>query len=155
MIFLFLTSAFSYFLCLHLFTKCLIRKIATEYFRSEERKRIKGLKEAIHECGGKVMPLFNFSMANDSNFFICHFTLMSPRQYSRYFCYTLNHICYMLFVVLSVFLYTYLSVKYLKLALYNSSNWVQYLWPLFIFFCRFSLWKSFLVFQLPTQQLAD
>lgn len=79
MIFLFLTSAFSYFLCLYLFTKCLIRKIATEYFRSEERKRIKGLKEAIHECGGKVMPLFNFSMANDSNFFICHFTLMSPR----------------------------------------------------------------------------
>lgn len=32
-----------------------------------------GLKEAIHTCGGKVMPVFNFSTANDSNFFYLSF----------------------------------------------------------------------------------
>lgn len=56
-------------------TKCLIRKAAPEYFRSRERKRIMDLKEAIHTCGGKVVPLFKFSTANGSNFFICYFTL--------------------------------------------------------------------------------
>jgi len=49
---LFHTSYFSIFS-----TKCLIRKVATEYFRSGERKRMMGLKEAIHTYGGKVVPL--------------------------------------------------------------------------------------------------
>lgn len=59
----------------------------------------------------------------------------------------------MLFVVLSVFLYTYLSVKYLKLALYNSSNWVQYLWPLFIFSADFRYGKVSLFFSFQLSNL--
>lgn len=76
-----------------------------------------GLNGAIHTYGRKVMPLFNSSTANYSNFLsvISHWWVQDST--TTFFYYILNRICWMLFVLLLVFSHTFMSIKYTQLSI--------------------------------------
>lgn len=120
-------------------TKCLIRKAATEYFRSGERKRMTGLKEAIHTCGGKVIPLTSAQQMTII-FFICNFTLMSPGQYYQIF--LLYAKLYLLNVVHPpVSFFTHFHVCKIHVALSRIHLLGYNIYGLLLYFsCRFSVW---------------